>query len=190
MHPEVLTHSQEAEDIRAELRQQLAAISRSVPAKSLSALKKVRIWVEWAKRPEGAAEFHPSARWLSEHGYNPEKAGCVEVSNIRNFVQWSRIDQPWMLLHELAHAYHHLVLGDYYAGIEAAYQHAVHQKLYESVAYVKGGKQKAYALTNAKEYFAELSEAYFGKNDFYPFTRSNLKTYDPLGYRLLQTVWR
>lgn len=190
IHPEVLTHQQEAKEMRAELSQQLAAISRRVPAKSLSALRKVRIWIEWAKRSQGAAEFHPSAQWLSQHGYNPEKAGCVEVSNSRNFVQWSRTDQPWMMLHELAHAYHHLVLGDQHKGIEAAYQHALQQKLYESVTYIKGGKQKAYALTNAKEYFAELSEAYFGQNDFYPFTRSELKTYDSRGYRLMQTVWR
>lgn len=189
IHPEVLAHQQEAKEMRAELSQQLTAISRNVPAKPLAALRKVRIWVEWAKRSQGAAEFHPSAQWLNQHGYNPEKAGCIEVSNIHNFIQWSRTAQPWMLLHELAHAYHHLVLGDQYTGIEVAYHQAVQQKLYASVAYVKGGKQKAYALTNAKEYFAELSEAYFGKNDFYPFTRSELKAYDPSGYQLMKTVW-
>jgi hypothetical protein len=189
INPEVLNHRQESRELQAELDRQLAVIAAIVPTPSLSALKKVRIWVEWAKRSGGAAEFHPSAQWLSQNGYNPEKAGCVEVSNSRNFVQWSRTDQPWMLLHELAHAYHFLVLGDQNARIEAAYRHAVAQKLYESVGYIRGDKRTAYALTNAKEYFAELSEAYFGKNDFYPFTRSQLKTYDPIGYQLMQTVW-
>ena len=28
-----------------------------------------------------------------------------------------------------------------------------------------------YALTNHKEFFAEMSEAYFGMNDFFPFNR-------------------
>ena len=32
------------------------------------------------------------------------------------------------------------------------------------VAYVHGGKKRAYALNNAQEYFAELTETYFGKN--------------------------
>ena len=94
-----------------------------------------------------------------------------------------------MVLHEMAHAYHHLVLGDDFKAIEAAYRHAVDAKLYESVPYCGGGKQKAYALTNSKEYFAELSEAYFGRNDFYPFVRSDLKKHDPQGYQLMEQVW-
>ncbi len=188
VNPAVLKHPPEASALWQELDAQLAAIVRVVPAKPLSALQQVRIWVEWANR-DGAAEFHPSVEWLTQHGYNPDKAGGVEVSNTRNFVQWSRLDQPWMLLHELAHAYHHRVLGDNDAGIQMAYQHAVTQGLYQSIAYIKGGKRKAYALTNEKEYFAELSESYFGKNDFYPFTRSELKTYDPIGYRLMEQRW-
>ncbi|XGV98146.1 MAG: hypothetical protein ACAF41_04255 [Leptolyngbya sp. BL-A-14] len=188
INPSVLKHPPQAKAMWQELNLQLNAIVRVMPAKPLAALRKVRLWVEWANR-EGAAEFHPSAVWLSQHGYNPDKAGGVEVSNTRNFVQWSHTDQPWMLLHELAHAYHFRVLGDTYGGIQRAYQHAVQQGLYQSVAYVKGGKKKAYALTNETEYFAELSEAYFGKNDFYPFTRAELKTYDPVGYQLMQTAW-
>lgn len=189
IHPEVLKHKPAAQVLRQELTQQLTQIIRVVPAKPLAALRNVRIWVEWQQRPNGAAEFHPSAVWLRQHGYNPAKAGCVEVSNVRNFVQWSRADQPWMLLHELSHAYHHLILGDNHAGITAAYQQAIDRRLYQSVAYIRGGKRNAYALTNAKEYFAELSEAYFGRNDFYPFTRADLRQYDPVGYQLMEQTW-
>ena len=39
------------------------------------------------------------------------------------------------------------------------------------------------------EYFAEGSEAYFGTNDFYPFTRAELKQHDPEGFRLLEALW-
>lgn len=45
-------------------------------------------------------------------------------------------------------------------------------------------------ILNEKEYFAELTEAYFGKNDFYPFTRAELKTHDPKGYRMIEAVWK
>jgi hypothetical protein len=48
---------------------------------------------------------------------------------------------------------------------------------------------KAYALSNHKEYFAESTEAYFGKNDFYPFTRDELKTHDRQMHDLLQKLW-
>jgi hypothetical protein len=185
---DVLKHKQEAKEMQKELNWQLLQITRVVPPKPLEALKKVWIWVEWEKQ-NGAAEFHPSAEWLRQNGYNPDKAGCVEVSNTRNFVNWSRTEQPWMILHELAHAYHLLILGNPYPDIEAAYQHAVDSRLYQSVDYIKGGKRKAYALMNAKEYFAELSEAYFGKNDFYPFTRAELKKYDLVGYQLMEKTW-
>jgi hypothetical protein len=189
INPEVLKHQEEAEQMKLELNKQLEAIASVLPAKPLADLRKVRIWVEWEKKKDGAAEFHPSATWLKGHGYNPDKAGCIEISNTRNFVRWSRTVQPWMVLHELSHAYHHLVLGAGHAGIEAAYKQAVDRKLYESVDSVQGGKKKAYALTNAKEYYAELSEAYFGKNDFYPFTYQELKKHDPVGFQLMESTW-
>lgn len=189
IHPGVLRYPREAQELRREMQTQLGAIARAVPSQPLAALKRVRIWVEWQQRVSGAAEFHPSAVWLRQNGYNPDKAGAVEVSNVRHFLQWSRGEQPWMLCHELAHAYHHRVLGVSYPGIEQAYQQALKRRLYESVQYVRGGRQRAYALTNAKEYFAELSESYLGKNDFYPFTRSQLQRYDPIGYQLMEKVW-
>jgi hypothetical protein len=188
INPEVLAHEKEAAEMRKELHSQLSAIVRVVPDGPMSALRNVWIWVEWEKK-NGAAEFHPSAEWLKQNGYNPQKAGHVELSNVRNFVAWSRDAQPWMLLHEFAHAYHHLVLGDHHAGIEAAYKHAAEHKLYDSVAYRDGRRQKAYALTNAKEYYAELSEAYFGKNDFYPFTQEELRKHDPIGFQLMLKTW-
>jgi len=57
------------------------------------------------------------------------------------------------------------------------------------VAFITGGKKKAYAATNAAEYFAELSEAYFGKNDFFPFTKIELERHDPVGFEMLKKAW-
>jgi hypothetical protein len=51
-------------------------------------------------------------------------------------------------------------------------------------------KRRAYALTNAKEYFAELSESYFGTNDFFPFHRGELQVHDPEMAAILAKVWR
>ena len=47
----------------------------------------------------------------------------------------------------------------------------------------------AYAMTNAKEYFAECTEAYFSKNDFFPFTRVELEAHDPEVCTLLARLW-
>ena len=62
-------------------------------------------------------------------------------------------------------------------------------KLYEDVRFINGGTRKHYALTDHKEYFAELSESYLGTNDFFPFVRGELQSHDPAAYALLQKIW-
>ena len=44
-------------------------------------------------------------------------------------------------------------------------------------------------MTDPMEYFAELSEAYFGTNDFFPFVRAELKNHDPEACKLLRKLW-
>ncbi len=189
VHPEVLQHEKEAAATLAELESQLQQVQRVIPREPLARLQKLRIWIEWEKKKKGAAEFHVSAQWLKKNGYNPDKVGAMEINNARNFLAWSQRDQPWMVLHELAHGYHYLVLGVDHPDIRAAYKQAKERKLYQDVAYIRGGTRKAYALTNPQEYFAELSEAYFGKNDFFPFTRAELARHDPVGFQVLDKVW-
>jgi hypothetical protein len=189
VNPEVEKHPEEAKAAFAELEAQLGKVCEVVPEKPLAALKKIRFWVEWEAKKNGAAEFHPSAGWLKNNGYNPDKVRGVEINNLKNFVAWSKKTQPWMVLHELSHAYHFTVLGDKYEPLHAAYKQAMERKLYESVEFVHGGKRKAYAATNAAEYFAELSEAYFGKNDFSPFDRAELEKHDPAGFAMLKKAW-
>ena len=41
----------------------------------------------------------------------------------------------------------------------------------------------------AKHAFAESTEAFFGTNDFYPFTRAELKEHDPEMFKVLCEVW-
>jgi hypothetical protein len=53
-------------------------INRLVCAGPLEKLKSIQIWVE-NDAQHGAAEYHWSKQWLSENGYNPEKAHGVEV---------------------------------------------------------------------------------------------------------------
>jgi Mlc titration factor MtfA (ptsG expression regulator) len=96
-----------------------------------------------------------------------------------------------MVLHELAHAYHHKFLpgGFENSELKAAYQDALKTKCYESVLKIANTEEKAYATTNPMEYFAETSEAFFGTNDFFPFVRSELRRHDPKGYQLLKKLW-
>jgi hypothetical protein len=186
--PAVLAHPADAARARAELDRQLAAIATTVPAPHLEAMRRTRIWVEWDARPAGAAEFHVSADWLRANGYLAEKLAGVEIGNARNFVAWSRQDQPWMLLHELAHARLHAAPA-LRAEAAAALAAARAGGLYASVPDANGTPRAAYALTDEHEYFAELSEAWFGRNDFFPYARAELKAYDPRGAALMQAAW-
>src|SRR5262245_30452014 len=58
--PQVLAQARAADDVRAELARQFGEVIEVVPPPAVSALRKVRVWVEWSKRPDAGAEFHVS----------------------------------------------------------------------------------------------------------------------------------
>jgi hypothetical protein len=166
----------------------LFQITRVVPEPALAKIRQIPIWVELDDPLFPGMCFHPSREWLASHGVNPAKTDAVELANATNFLSWS-LEQPCMVLHELAHGYHHRFLGDDYAAIRRCYEHAQAAGLYASVLRANGHHERHYAMTDAQEYFAESTEAFFGTNDFYPFVRAELKEYDPDMYALQCEVW-
>jgi hypothetical protein len=52
-----------------------------------------------------------------------------------------------------------------------------------------GRRVRHYALTDHNELFAEMTEAHFGANDFFPFNRAELKGSEPDNYALLRDIW-
>jgi len=167
----------------------LSEIERNVYRLPLRRLQKVPIWVEGGVQGLRGVMYHWSADWLRERGYNPEKARSVEIVDLRDFIAWSQT-QPWLVMHELAHAYHDRALGEHNEAILAAFENAKRTGLYTQVKYIDGSTRPAYAMTNRMEYFAELTEAYFGVNDFFPFRRDELARHDPQGFALMEQVWR
>jgi len=188
--PDLLTDTRLADRVFAELERQLVAISQVVPPEPLAKLRKITIWVEKEEGHHPCMAYHPDRRWLIEHDMNPDKARCVEIANARNFIGWTK-DQPWMVLHELAHGYHDQFLPGGYGNRELRerFERAKAQGKYEKVAYVRGGEKRAYALNNPMEFFAENSEALFGRNDFFPFNRADLESFDPETFALLCKLW-
>lgn len=167
----------------------LADIERTVYRFPLRRLQRVPIWMEGGTSGLRGLAYHWSADWLRERGYDPRKAHAVEIHDVRDFIDWSP-GQPWVLMHELAHAYHDRALGEHNEEIAAAYENARRSGAYEGVRHRDGSTRRAYALNNRMEYFAELTEAYIGVNDFFPFTRAELERHDPQGYALMEKVWR
>ncbi len=197
VHPALQSRRAERAAALTEMGVQLGHIDRTLPESKCEPLLKVRYWLEVNSRPKGGTQadanavgvFHPTRRWLRDHDMNPDKAGDIEIPNAADFVKCSAGGMPCILLHELAHAHHHHVLGEGHAGVKAAFDQAMERKLYKSVETVNGGKRKAYAATNPHEYYAELTEAFFGRNDFFPFTRNDLRSHDPVGYELIRSTW-
>ena len=182
-HPE--TTDPALELLEAELKE----VTEVAPPQALEMLRTIRIWVEHENPDRPCACYHVSASWLRANGYNVEKTDSVEISNTKNFVEWVEKTQPMMVLHELAHGYHDIVFGYDESIIRSAFEHARDAGIYDEIEHVHGQMRRHYALTNQMEYFAELSESYFGKNDFFPFTRDELKEYDPLGYAVIEAAW-
>lgn len=178
-----------------QLEADLDEITHILPEPALAAVRRTTIWVELQGAKNGGMSgrgmcCHWSADWLESVGLPREKAGGVEIVNAEDFLAWRRT-QPYMLLHELAHAYHRMI-GPDLPEIMEPYKAAIEAGLYDEVgrnSVPTDDTVKAYAATNHHEYFAELSEAYFALNDFVPYTRSQLAALDPIGLAMVEKLW-
>ena len=179
---------QQRRDVLELLDDHLYRINRVVPPAALAHLHDVEIWAELDMHKTRCMCYHVSPDWLLANGYNPDKAGTVEIGNATAFLDWT-IAQPWMVLHELAHAYHDQVLGFDNQQVHDAFQARVDSGDYEEVLHISGSPRRHYALTNDHEYFAETTEAWFGTNDFHPFVRAELIQVDPDGAELIESLW-
>ena len=52
-----------------------------------------------------------------------------------------------------------------------------------------GHQREHYGLSDQMEFFAEMTEAYFGSNDFYPFVTGELKQAEPETFALIAKIW-
>lgn len=172
--------------IEADLRR----IQLLVPADRLEKLREVPIVLDLDCGELKPMQYHPSADWLENNGYERSLARCVHIPRAAGYTDPTHVfTQPSCLLHELAHAFHDQVIGFGHQGVKSAFARAQLEKKYEKVLFIRGGERRHYALTNHKEYFAEATEAWFGTNDFYPFVRSELEQYDPALAKVLREVW-
>jgi len=184
------------EKVLEALEKDLRFVNENVPAAAAAAQKQTVIWLEPQTKAvkkssfsNAAAVYHASAEWLTANGFSPDKAQSVQICHAENYLLWRQ--HQMVMLHELCHAYH-FIIGYDRQDVTDAYEAAKEAGLYEKVGYVlakKGPLKRAYALTNPHEYFAEISEAYLGRNDYFPFIREDLKKYDANGYELVERLW-
>ncbi len=178
------------------LEAQLEEISLRIPAPALAKLQKIPLYFSPPYPGETAkAEYHPGAGWLKEHGRDPAMVKGVEFTNIARLPQETK-RMPNFTLHELAHGFHDRELQGGFKNLEidALYQKARSSGTYEKVQRWNGEAfaktpERAYAMTNPMEYFAENTEAFFSRNDFFPFNRTELVQHDPEMAALIGRLW-
>jgi arylsulfatase A-like enzyme len=195
LHDQLVADSSRATNRMLELLHgQLQRVVDVIPEPALTHLREIPIWINPPyEGKRGTAEYHPDVGWLKKNDRNPAMGRAIEITNVSNFPFENR-RMPYVLLHELAHGFHDRILQNGYANseIRTAYERARDSGSYDEVARftgIKTIKDKAYGMSNPMEYFAESTEAYFGRNDFFPFTRPELKQHDPWMHDLVQKLW-
>ena len=185
---------EENSDVRdkafAALANHLQRVKFIVPAKQLAKLQALQIWIDLKHPILKNMQYHPSRQWLIANQHDPRLVKHVHIPKAQQLYDrnmWAK--HPYVVLHELAHAYHDQVLGFRDEEIEKAYRAARDSGRYNQVLLHTGQVARHYGMNNAKEYFAESTEAYLGVNDFYPFVRAELKEHDPDMYQIMRKVW-
>ena len=183
-------HREEGAKALTMLANHLQRIKILVPAGPLAKLQILEIWIEHSHPTLRPMQYHPSKSWLVANRHDPRLTQKVHIPQARELLSREQLlKHPAVILHELAHAYHDQILSFECPEILAAYEKAKAAGSYESVLLYTGKKVKHYGLTNHKEYFAEGTEAYFYRNDFYPFVRAELKEHDPTLHDALVKIW-
>lgn len=172
------------------LESRLFDIKVVLPADRVKELQTVVIVLDLNCGDLSSMQYHPSAGWLKAHGYPVELAKCVHLPRAADMATSRNIrEQPWAVLHELAHAFHDQKLSFDEPRVLAAYEKFKSSGHGDAVLLYNGKRVKHYALTNQMEFFAEMTEAYFGSNDFFPFNRAEMQEAEPEIYQLLTEIW-
>lgn len=168
----------------------LADIKVVVPADKVKKLQAVVIVLDLTHGGLGPMQYHPSKEWLKANGYSEDLAKCVHLPRAADVATKRNVrEQPWVILHELAHAYHDQVLGFDEPRVREAFDNYKKSGRGDKALLYTGTRVKHYALTDHKEFFAEMTEAYFGSNDFFPFNRAELKDSEREIFDLMESVW-
>lgn len=183
-------NSETAQRAFAALANHLQRIKFITPDDQLKKLQQMRIWIELNNPVLGNMQYHPGRGWLIANGHDPRLVKHVHIPRAKNLYarhMWAK--HPYVVLHELAHAFHDQLLGFDNVEISALYAAAKEKGIYDKVLLYTGKETKHYGMNNPMEYFAEATEAYFGVNDFYPFVRAELQQHDPEMFKLLEKIW-
>jgi hypothetical protein len=167
---------------------ELKIISQIMTPSALRVLRRLVIWVEWNEEDPQlktaiAVYYGGHQAQMLKEGRHPLKANNITVLRMQKLTaehQPKRDSGRCVLLHEIAHAVHHQLLGFENGRIKTAYNQALERKLLD---------RTVYAATNDHEFFAEMTCAYLDRLHYCPHTRADLQKHDPVTYQLMESIW-
>ena len=172
------------------LNAKLVDITTVIPEKALVGLRKINIELDLDYADLTSMQYHPAAGWLKNSGYSVSVAKCVHIPNAEDFLSpFENHRMPWVVLHELSHGYHDQILGFDEPRVKAAWLNFRDSGKYKTILTNRSGIHEHYGMTNQMEFFAEMTESYWGSNDFYPFVPGELKQAEPEIFALMEEIW-
>jgi hypothetical protein len=177
------------------LERTLDLVFATFPPQSHEQLKTVTFYI--MRGPKSSLGGEDSVLRYAAHGstkryslHDKRWNNAVIIYNVDNYLWLTDTWNKKTITHELSHAWHFLKWGYQHQPIMDAWLNSRSSGLYLSVKDMEGHLLKpAYASTNNMEYFAELSAIYFAGGVYYPFNKQGLKTYDPVGYTMIEQHW-
>ena len=179
----------------ARLKKKLTEALKALPPSSHARLKKLPIYLLYGQKSAGGGrdnglEYYQKSAPDYDKQLDPHWRSCIVIYSAENYVQISDLWALKAVVHELAHAHQLEQWPEDQSDIYQAWKHATQFGLYHGVRDNQGKTmEKAYAAVNSLEYFAELSCMYFARCNYQPFEREELKTYDPVGYAMIEKMW-
>lgn len=185
VHRDLLADGKQQEIGKPALRQLnygLAKAKQMVAREPLEKLQKVKIWLEVdstnGKHGGTAAyQYHPDLDWLEKMDFNPGKVRCVEYGTAAGLAKRADFETVQVTMHELAHAYHHQVLGFEDPDVLAAHKRAGTEGKYPANDWV--------VRADHKEFFAGLTTRYFESEE----RRKEIVERDPVFAKKLEQFW-
>ncbi|BBB69853.1 hypothetical protein UNDYM_5600 [Undibacterium sp. YM2] len=177
------------------LQQALTEILGKLPTASHQHVKSLNFYLMWGeKSPKGGEKSGMRAVKrvdpLRLPLYDPAWKDAVIIYSATNLMSLDELWTKKALTHEISHSWHLRDWPAKHPEITDIWEAAKRASLYKNVETYKGKTlATAYALTNEREYFAELSAMYFVGGDYQPYDKAGLKNYDPLGYRMVEQYW-
>ncbi len=167
----------------------------SLPDHAQRKLESLRFYLLWGQAaPQGG--LRSGMRYVRrgeptpQNGHDPRWEHSIVIYSAENLMYLDELWSKKALVHELAHAWHVTHWPDQHLPIRKAWTNAVKMGLYKDVTdYKHRTIASAYALKNPLEYFAELSTARFVGINYHPYDKKGLERYDPMGYRMVETLW-